>query len=56
MLRSKQHRQQVPIIARKIWDLEDTRKADGGLPECADLRGEIHPGLIRYKGYWYCGL
>ena len=44
------------ITARKIWDLEDTRAADGGLPEATDLRGEIHPDLIRYKGYWYCGL
>lgn len=46
----------VPIDARKIWDLSDTIAADGGLPEDTDLRGEIHPDLIRYKGYWYCGL
>ena len=45
----------VPIAARKIWDTEDSRRADGGLPEGVDLRGEIHPDLIRYKGYWYCG-
>lgn len=46
----------VPINARKIWDLEDSRKADGGLPIETDLRGEIHPDLIRFKGWWYCGL
>lgn len=33
----------VPIKAVKIWDLEDSRKADGALPEKTDLRGEIHP-------------
>lgn len=46
----------VPITAHKIWDLDRTRAADGGLPAGEDLRGEIHPDLIRYKGYWYCGL
>ena len=46
----------VPIVAKKIWDLEASRRADGGLPKESDLRGEIHPDLVRYKGYWYCGL
>lgn len=46
----------VPIVAKKIWDLEDSRRADGGLPKESDLRGEIHPDLARYKGHWYCGL
>jgi len=55
-MQRKQAKKSVPINARKIWDLEDSRRADGGLPEGADLRGEIHPDLIRYKGCWYCGL
>ena len=46
----------VPIKAVKIWDLEATRRADGGMPKDTDLRGEIHPDLVRYKGFWYCGL
>lgn len=45
-----------PIEARKIWDLEDTRRVDPSLSPDQDLRGEIHPDLIRYKGHWYCGL
>lgn len=46
----------MQIHATKIWDLESSIRADGGLPSDTDLRGEIHPDLIRYKGYWYCGL
>ena len=47
----------VPITARKMWDANDVRAADGPFPGGEpDLRGEIHPDLIRYKGYWYCGL
>lgn len=42
-------------MAKKIWDLEASQEADGGLPIETDLRGEIHPvGLMRYKGWWYC--
>lgn len=47
---------EIPIKAKKIWDIEDSKAADGGLPKETGLRGEIHPDLIRYKGYWYCGL
>lgn len=47
----------VPITARKIWDVENIIAADGPFPgEQPDLRGEIHPDLIRYKDHWYCGL
>lgn len=47
----------MKIHATKIWDLESSSQADGGLPTETDLRGEIHPtGLLRYKGWWYCGL
>lgn len=44
------------VKVRKIWDLEASRRAEPELPPDADLRGEIHPDLIRYKGWWYCGL
>lgn len=45
----------VHIQSEKIWDLEASTRADGGLPLNTDLRGEIHPtGLMRYKGWWYC--
>lgn len=47
----------VPIDARRIWDMAGVLSADGPFPgEEPDLRGEIHPDLIRYKGAWYCGL
>ncbi len=44
------------IKSRKIWDLNSIEKADGALPDGPAPGGEIHPDLIRYKGYWYCGL
>ncbi len=47
---------EVPISATKIWDLTDSRKADSSIAEGVDLRGEIHPDLARYKGWWYCTL
>lgn len=46
----------VPIESTKIWDLADSIAAGDGMPAGEDLRGEIHPDLIRYKGWWYCGL
>lgn len=48
---------QTTITARKIWDLGAVEAADGPSTHgIRDLRGEIHPDLIRYRGYWYCGL
>jgi hypothetical protein len=44
------------LKTQRIWNLDDSRRADPTLPADADLRGEIHPDLIRYKGHWYCGL
>lgn len=46
----------VPIEAAKIWDLADSMAAADGVVKGEELRGEIHPDLIRYKGWWYCGL
>lgn len=43
------------IQAKKIWDIDSITKADGCPPDPLPS-GEIHPDLIRYKGYWYCGL
>ena len=44
------------LESREIWDLDSIANADGALPEGPPPGGEIHPDLIRYKGYWYCGL
>lgn len=44
-----------PSNTKKIWGFENIIETDGVLPE-PPPGGEIHPDLIRYKGYWYCGL
>lgn len=46
----------VPFTTEKIWDEQRIIQADGPfLGERPNLRGEIHPDLIRHKDYWYCG-
>lgn len=47
----------VRYQAKKIWDIDNIIQSDGALPPGWLSPGdEIHPDLIRYKGYWYCGL
>ncbi len=47
---------QFKFSVQKIWDLEASRRAEGGLPEETDLTGEIHPDIIHFNGWWYCTL